>query len=74
MLREPNAMLNWFVPRQRACCLLCSLLIAIASVGCSGKHPQQIQASAEQQKKWEDEENAESQRKLEEARARGDIR
>jgi hypothetical protein len=52
---------------------LAPMMLSLASIGCDSKHPQAIQASPEQQKKWDDEENAESQRKLDEARARGAV-
>lgn len=52
---------------------LATLVLPLLCVGCSSKHPQTIQASPEQQKQWEDEEAAESKRKLDEARARGQV-
>ena len=51
-----------------------AVLFALVCVGCSSKHPQVIEASPEQQKQWEDEENAANQKKLEEARAAGQVR
>jgi hypothetical protein len=62
-----------FLKRTRIPVLACSVL-TFACSGCGTKHPETIQASPEQQQKWVDEENATSQKKLEEARARGAVR
>ena len=49
-------------------------LFAVACAGCGAKHPKVIEASPEQETKWEEEENAAREKKLQEARAAGQVR
>jgi hypothetical protein len=50
----------------------CSALLAIACLGCS-QRPKVIEASPEQQKKWQEEEDAAREKKLQDARAAGQV-
>ena len=52
---------------------LWAVLLTVACMGCGSKHRKVIEASPEQQKKWEDEENAAREKKLQEARAAGQV-
>lgn len=49
------------------------LLLTLAVSGCGARRPKTVEASAEQEKKWEEEENAAREKKLQEARARGAV-